>query len=386
MIAIKKLSDESLSRITTFILAAVVCLFLTLPANTEAGIWDDSEGGNIDTVIKRVKNIKDNVDSLVKTIKDGKDTITDGKIKQMITDMKAMLQEAVNRQQEGVDDFMAGKDCQANDGTPCGLFRADLLFIFQSLQDLNNQLLSMHNIPSLQLEIEDPGLSDLLNRVPGRVLLPLYKVLTKTKFLSAGFLDSLENVRSQLEEIRPVLLSDSPIFPSSTSTSSLTTFSTTSSITTSGLAVVPTASSVCLLIERRPLLFSITSNALSGYGIFLKIVGALSQALGKTSLVGPKEVDAGIHGYVHGTLATDHVGSLGKILSGIGGVLTAISSSISSKITFCGIELRQIAILRGQKELLCAMKNNNLPACTEFVGNGFDNHGVGGGQGGGGKP
>ena len=361
-------------------LAAVVCALLTLPANTEAAKWNDGEGGNIDKVISKVGTIKDNIDSLIKTIKDGKDTITDGKIKQMINDMKAMLQEAVNRQQDGVDDFIAGGNCEANDGTPCGLFRADLLFIFQGLQDLNNQLLSMHNIPSLQLQVEDPGLSDLLNRVPGRVLFPLYKVLTKTKFLSAGFLDSLETVRSQLEEIRPVLLSDSPIFPSSTSTSSASSF-TTSGITTN-VATVPTASSTCLLIERRPLLFSITSGALSGYGIFLKIVGALSQALGKTSLVGPKEVDAGIHGYVHGTLATDHVGSLGKILSGIGGVLTAISSSISSKITFCGIELRQIAILRGQKEILCALKNNNLsPFCDEFVGNGFDSHGVGGGNG-----
>ena len=382
MITFIKLSEGNLSKITTFILAAVVCVFLALPANTEAGIWDDKEGGNIDTVVKRVKSIKDNVDNLVKTIKDGKDTITDGKIKQMINDMKAMLQEAVNRQQDGVDDFIAGGNCEANDGTPCGLFRADLLFIFQGLQDLNNQLLSMHNIPSLKLEIEDPGLSDLLNRVPGRVLLPLYKVLTKTKFLSAGFLDSLETVRSQLEEIRPVLLSDSPIFPSSLSTSAAASFTTSGSGVTTSAATVPTASSTCLLIERRPLLFSITSGALSGYGIFLKIVGALSQALGKTSLVGPKEVDAGIHGYVHGTLATDHVGSLGKILSGIGGVLTAISSSISSKITFCGIELRQIAILRGQKEILCALKNNNLsPFCDEFVGNGFDSHGVGGGNG-----
>ena len=53
MITFIKLSERNLSRITTFILAAVVCVFLALPANTEAGIWDDSAGGNIDKMVEK---------------------------------------------------------------------------------------------------------------------------------------------------------------------------------------------------------------------------------------------------------------------------------------------------------------------------------------------
>ncbi len=386
MIAFTKLSEMSFKRITSFMLAAVICVFLALPANTEAGIWDDKEGGNIDTVVKRVKSIKENVDNLVKTIKDGKDTITDGKIKQMIDDMKAMLQAAVNRPQDGINEFIAEGNCEANDSTPCGLFKSNLLLVLQRIEDINNQLLSMHNIPSLDLQVEDPGLGDLISKIPGRILFPLYNVMTKTQFLNGGLIDILEEIPTRLEEIRPILLSEDPIFPPSISTSSASSF-TTSGITSSAFSnTVPTPSPLCLLIANRPRLLNITAIWLNTAGTINQILGAILKAMSKTAIVGPKEVDAGIHGYVHGTLATDHLGGFGDIASIFGTVLSALGNTVSGKINSCGVEFRQIEILRGQKEILCAMKNNNLLECTEFVGNGFDNHGVGGGQGGGGKP
>ena len=213
----------------------------------------------------------------------------------------------------------------------------------------------MHNIPSLDLHVEDPGLGDLINKIPGRILFPLYKVMTKTKVLDAGFLISLSTLTA-----------------------------------TSGISIavtVPNVSNSCLFIDEHPLALKIATGYLTGAGIINQIIGAILEAMGETFIGGPAEVDAGIHGYVHGTIKTSTLGTMGKIASGIGGVMQAIGGSISSKITFCGIELRQVAIIRGQKEILCAMKNNNLEMCTEFVGNGFDNHGVvGGGQGGNGKP
>lgn len=383
MIAFIKLSEGKLKRVTSFILAAVVCVFLTLPAKADAGIWDDSDGGNIDTVIARVKSIKDNVDDLIKTVKAGKDTITDGKIKAMIADMRVMLQEAVNAQQDGVNDFLMGGNCVANDGTPCGFFRADLLFFLQTLEDINNQLLSMHNIPSLNLQVEDPGLANLLNKIPGRILFPIYKVMTKTKLLDAGFLAALADINTHLSNVKLVLFPDPSASP--------TSLSTLTAATGMSVAVtVPNASNSCLFIDEHPLAFTIATGYLTGVGIINRIIGAILEAMGETFIGGPAEVDGGIHGYVHGTIKTSTLGTMGKIASGIGGVMQALGSAISSKITFCGIELRQVAIIRGQKEILCAMKNNNLsPQCDEFVGNGFDNQGIGGqggGQGGGGQP
>jgi len=369
----------SFKRITSFMLATVVCVFLALPANTEAGIWDESAGGNIDKVVSNVNDIKAKVKELFDTIKDAKGTIADGKVKDMISDMRVMLQEAMNAQQEGVNDFLMGGNCVANDGTPCGFFRADLLFFLQTVEDLNNQLLSMHNIPSLDLHVEDPGLANLLNKIPGRLLLPLYKVMTKTKLMDAEFLAALADTNTHLANVKLVLFPD----PSATPTS-LSTLTTATGISTA--VTVPNASNSCLFIDQHPQAFNIATNYLTGVGIINRIIGGILEAMGETFIGGPAEVDAGIHGYVHGTIKTSTLGTMGKIASTVGGVMQSIGSAVSSKMTFCGIELRQVAIIRGQKEILCAMKNNNLLECTEFVGNGFDNHGVGGGQGGGGKP
>lgn len=354
-------------------LAVVVCAVLTLPSKADAG-WTDGTEGNIERIIGNVKSIIDKINAAQGTIKDGK-------VKNMIADARVMLQQAVNAQQEGVSAFLMGGNCVINDGTPCGFFRADLLFFLQTIQDINNQLLAMHNIPGLDLQVEDPGLADLLNTIPGRLLLPLYKVMTKTKLLDAGFLAALRDVSTHLENAKLVLFPD----PSATPTS-LSTLTAASGMSIAAHNGFP-ASGSCLFVHDHARAFSIASNALTGIGIINRIIGAILEAMGETFLGGPAEVDAGIHGYVHGTIKTSTLGTMGKIASGVGGVMQAIGSSLSSKSTFCAVELRQVAIIRGQKEILCAMKNNNLAGCEEFIGNGFDNHGVGGngGNGGGGN-
>ena len=370
MIAFKKSSDGNFKSFTSFILAAIVCVLLILPAKAEAA-WGDTD---ISDIIKNVEDVKTQLQTLFDQIKNARATVGDGKVQNLLVDMKAMLQQAVNAQQAGLSEFMAGGSCVANDGTPCSFFRADLLFVMQSLEDINNQLLSMHNIPSLNIQLEDPGLADLLNKIPGPILFPLYKVITKTKLLDPGFLGALADLPIHLENVKLVLfpaLSASP-----TSLSMLTVVPRFSTAIT-----IPTASRGCPLIGAHPQAFNITSTALNATGSILEIIGAIMKAMGKTAITGLKEVDAGVHGYVHGTLATDHVGALGEITSIVGKIISELGKAITGKISSCGTELRQIEIMRGQKEILCAMKNNNLsPYCDEFVGNGFDSHGVGGGK------
>ena len=149
MTAFIKIPNIYLKRITSLVLAIVLCSLFVLPAKAEAG-WADN---TVDEIIGNVKNVKKNVNDLLKTITDAKDTITDVKIKNLIADMKKMLQDAVNTQQEGVAAFLGGGSCTTDDGTPCGNFRGDLLYVIQALEDLSNKLLGFHNFPNLLLAI-----------------------------------------------------------------------------------------------------------------------------------------------------------------------------------------------------------------------------------------
>ena len=355
-------------QITFLFLVAGFLILLGNPIRSNAAIWSDADGGNIDQVVSNVKSIIDKINS-------AQTTIADGKVQGMISDVRVILDEALAAQQDGVQDFLMGGNCVANDGTPCGMFRADLLYFLETIENINNQLLAMHDIPSLDIQIEDPGLANLLNKIPGRILFPLYKVMSRTKLMDPAFISALEEVPAHLENAKMVLLQDTSESPVASTSYA---FNSTSSLAVS----VPGASNTCLIIQDRPLAFNVASNFLTGVGILNRIIGAVLEAMGETFIGGPAEVDAGIHGYVHGTIKTSTLGTMGKIASGVGGVMQAIGGSISGKITFCGIELRQVDILRGQKEILCAMKNNNLSGCEEFIGNGFDNHGVGGTQSG----
>jgi hypothetical protein len=64
------------------------------------------------------------------------------------------------------------------------------------------------------------------------------------------------------------------------------------------------------------------------------------------------------------------------ILTGINGLNTGgitIDPEIKA-IQLLIIEIQE-AVLRGQKETLCALKHNLPSQCAEFVGNGFGNRG-----------
>ena len=420
MFKIKKLYNGNHNRINSFILAAVVCVFLTLPAKAEAGFIDD-QLAKIDTVISRIATVNTRVTNVYNKVINAAGTITDGKIANLISDMQVMLKTAVEAQQAGVADFMPpGTNCSLNDGTDCGNFRADLIDVVHIARGLNNQILSLHNIPGLNLQIQDLGLADLIEKLPGRALLPLYKVLTKAQFLTPELINAMQNAGDNLENLKMVLFIED--VPS-----------------------LPTALEACQFVDTNSKPFKISANTIKGFGVVLKVLGKLFEALGKTPAGGPNEVDAGIHGYVHATVKTNTLGTIGKILGGISEPMSSLSFFVSGKVSSCGdmvrdfnlnknqekilanqgaillgiegivpnpelktnqllmignqdailqgignivpnpeIEARQVIILqnqevllRGQREVLCAFKNNLPELCSEFSGNGYDNRGKG---------
>jgi hypothetical protein len=384
MIGYKSLLYRNCNRINSFIIAAVICVLLTLPGKADAGWIEDQFNAvqsKLNSLVSNMSTVRSRVTNVYSKVVGAAGTINDGKVKNLISDMQVMLQAAVDTQQEGVAAFMAGGDCVVNDGTPCGFFRADLIDIVHIARGLNNQILALHNIPGLDLQIQDLGLADLINKLPGRALLPLYKVLTKTQFLTPALIDAMQTAGDNIDNLKTVLFIED--VPS-----------------------LPTPLEACQFVDANSKPFKISANAIKGIGVVLKVLGKLFEALGKTPAGGPNEVDAGIHGYVHATVKTNTLGTIGKILGGISGPMSSVSSFVSDKVSSCGdmvrdaeVETRQLQmltnqdailasmgggtipnpdlianqllILEGQLETRCAFRKNKPKQCKHFRGNGF---------------
>lgn len=124
-------------------------------------------------------------------------------------------------------------------------------------------------------------------------------------------------------------------------------------------------------------------------GVVSRILGAIFEGFSKTIFAGPVEMDAGIHGYVHGTIHQNKLHVVGKLFTGLGEILMPVGVTATNKVKFCRIEQRQADVLLNQETILanqddlllgqwrtlCAFKHNLPDQCAEFVGNGFGNRG-----------
>lgn len=350
-------------------LAVLICICLTvtmtfIPIQAKAGWSDDG-----------ITAIKKNVSDIISTITDARETINDQKLKKMIADIRVMLQIAVSTQQDGVSSFIAGGNCAKYDGTPCGSFKHNLGELFANLRGLNNAVLSLNSKSSLNIQIQDPGIGNIIDKIPGRILFSLYKVLQTTPILQSGFVDLIEETQQQVNDLSTVL---SPVS------------NTFGARYTVNFLDIPSGREQCELLDDRSDAVSIAAGGLFATGTIAKIFGGLFEAMSKTVFAGPVEMDAGIHGYVHGTIKQNWPHIVGKGFSTIGAVLSSAGSYGFTKIKFCGIMLRELemlekqeliltnqaSILLGQNRMLCALKNNHPDSCIGFVGNGYGNRGT----------
>ena len=335
---------------------------LAQPGVTYAG-WADSQ---INTITSQVQDIID-------TINDARSTIADSKIKAMIADALAMLQQAVDTQQDGLTAFL-GSGCDVGDlSSECGRFRADLKDFVQGVQDLNNEMLAFHDIAGLDIQMQDPGLQQFLDVVPGRALFPAYKVMDKLGMMNSGLLQSLEDARMNLAILKQVVFDESQ--------------TSLAARTMPGQIPVPASCGYVLDHEQG---IKIAGASTVGIGVVARIVGAILEGISKTIFAGPVEMDGGIHGYVHGTIQQNTPHLVGAIFNGAGTVLIPVGEYALNKVKFCRVEQRQEnlrlnqvsmlanqdAILLGQRRMLCAFKHNLPDECAEFVGNGYGNRGI----------
>jgi hypothetical protein len=381
-------SEGSFKKITSFIIAAVVCVSLALPGKAEAG-WLENQfnavQSKLNNLTSKLSTVNTRVTNVYSKVINAAGSISDGKVQNLIADVKVMLQEAVNTQQAGVAEFMGLDNCALNGFSPCDMFRADLIEIVHIMRGLNNQILAFPNIPGLNLQMQDMGFADLIEKIPGRVLLPLYKVMTKTQLLDPALFDALREAGDNLAEVKTVLFSNE---------APLNTFA-------------PAALSFgCTVVNNRSTFLTIVANTYSGIGMLTEVLGGVFQAFGETVIAGPVEMDAGVHGYFHGTLNSNNLGSFGELLGAISGAFSFVGSLVSDKVSSCGSDANQallisnqdailasmgggtvpnpdllanqeliienqLTILEGQLETRCASRKNKPKPCVHFRGNGF---------------
>ena len=351
-----------LRRSTTGITILSFLILLAQPVQTYAG-WDDSQ----------IKQIMDNVQDILDTINNARATIADGKIKTMIGDARAMLQQAVDEQQDGLPAFLDGGCDVGNLSSECGRFRADLKDFVQGVQDLNNEMLAFHDVPGLDIQMQDPGLQKFLDEVPGDALFPAYKVMTKLGIFNSGLLQAINDARANLATLKPVVYDESQPMATAQSTS----------------GTIPVPASCGFVLDHQDGIKT-ASYSIVGIGVVTRIVGAILEGMSKTIFAGPVEMDGGIHGYVHGTIKQNTPHMVGAIFNGVGHVSLSIGQYALGKVKFCRVEQRQEnlrlnqetilsnqdEILLGQQEILCAFKHNLPDQCAQFVGNGFGNRGI----------
>jgi hypothetical protein len=339
---------------------------LSLPSMAAAE-WDKSR---IDTIVSQVHDISD-------TIVKAQGTISNPRMKSMIEGAVAQLQVAVD-QQAGISVFLGSDNCSLSGNSQCAEFKNELIDLFVVLEDLNNTALNFHTSPHLNLVYTDPGLALLVENLPGLMAFPLYKVMNKLGLMDAGVSLALDDANSQLMILRQMLFAGAGIAsPDSASISSP--------------AFLSDLPDVCEIVQTNRDVVKYAAYGITGAGVITHMLGGLLKAFGETVFAGPVEMDAGIHGYVHGTIKSNKMKMIGTGISALGDMLAPIGSYGTNKLSQCKILDRQEMImsqlhdvldnqeklLLGQRRTLCAFKNNIPNQCEEFVGNGWGNRGNG---------
>jgi hypothetical protein len=317
-------------------LFVAVCLLLTAGSLAAApkNCDKNDDCSEYETIIWRVYEIAN-------TISDAKSTISDNKIKTMITDARTMLQQALEMQTAGIGAFAAGDaSCSFNGDTPCANFKHNLIYMLSAVEDLNNTIINYHSIDGLAIQLSDPGVDTLIKSLPAAATFPLFKVLDSLQLLKPELIQAIDSANVSLLALKDVVYPD--LYQESIS-------QTNTSLTTSTLTI-PT--DVCSIIETNPEGIRTASYSISGLAMVLRLIGGVMEAFGETVFAGPVEMDGGIHGYVHGTIKSNKLKKVGIGISTLGSTMYSVGSYGTNKITQCAMVQRQQYILANQASML----------------------------------
>jgi len=293
----------------------------------------------------RATEARDSAGEMVNNLHDGLQNLT-GEMRERIHDAVETLQQAVLDELAGATDFTNGPNSCSPE---CDAFRADLVTLLTSVQDITSALLS---ISGINREADLSSEIDFVESLSGKVLYPLYRVLQTLPILDEDFLASISQVANNLIELAPYL-EDTP-----------------------AVAAVDVCRLLADNVELAEHILSVVKN-IDKVGKGTKMAGSVLNALGKTKIA----ARAGIWGwaganYVSGVLERfgEHVESLGKRLE-------PIAEKVEKKLKYCVLKVNEEDIIdsvaakhqefmQNDQAILAVLKAIPRPNPADLDGNG----------------
>lgn len=275
---------------------------------------------------ERALEARDHAADMVGNMNDGVQNLT-AEMRGRIQAAVAELEQALQHELAGAEAFMDGPN---SCGPICEEFRADLVLLLTSLEDVSNALLSLSAFNGQTDFSEEIAFVESL---PGNVLFPLYRAFQALPILNEEFLTELSQTAANLQDVAPFI--GQPVVAGG-----------------GGLITCE------LLLENKELLNKMINAAegIEKIGKILKGAGGLIKAIGK-SKIGTR---VGIWGWAGVSYSSGLLEKIGELIGSVADRLTPVADKVEKKVQYCVLTTNQEDILAmvetNRQEILDAIK------------------------------
>jgi len=256
-------------------------------------------GTQVGNVEDRLWDVHGQLTSLVEDSNFGKDLISGDNIQGAIEDAVTMIQQGLPTQAE-MDAF---------ESVGCPVFKTGMMDLNDSMFMLAGTLAGIPDV-GFTLPIKDPGLSNAIDSIPCKVLLPVSLVMGELGLdgeIIINMQEMFEDVSNDLSNISLVI--SAPTFPDQ-----------------------------CTALKNNEDAIWFALKYVQSVALLTKLVGAVLESMGETVLAGPTEADVGAWGFAGVTVKSNSLKAMGEFFSGSAGVISSLHNSVSGKQAACEID------------------------------------------------
>ncbi len=290
------------------------------PLNIDNCVWNllNNVSNRVNTTITRAQEARDratearnHAGAMVDNMQDGLQHLT-SEMREWIEDTLAVLQQALLEELAGSQDFIDGPNSCSLE---CEGFRADLILLLTSIEDISNALLATSAISG---QIDLSAEINFIESLSGKVLYPLYRALLALPVLDEEFLAIMSGIAADLEVVAPIIAD-----------------------TVVARGGVP---DVCeLLAEYEELVSTLLTIAqnIDKVGKGSKMAGSKLSAIGKSKIAGR----AGVWGWAGVSYTGGLLERFGGHLESLGNRLSPIADKLEEKLRYCVLKVNTQDIL-----------------------------------------